>query len=169
MYVLWRCFVVVKKEKLYYSQTEIANELKVSQATISRLLRFKDIKPVKRDGKTKKYTKEQLKHISFLLTDKKERTTENTLNDKLFKELKKEIESLEQDKKDYQDQINQLQEQLKMAQINLNQSQQLQLEQSKKIKELEAPKDNMNEEEIKMKSNAPTTENKSIWSRIFRN
>ena len=96
---------MVKKEKLYYSQTEIA----------------------KRDGKTKKYSKEQLKHISFLLSEKKERITENTLNDKLFKELKKEIESLEQDKKDYQDQINQLQEQLRMAQVNLNQSQQLQL------------------------------------------
>ena len=160
---------MVKKEKLYYSQTEIANELKVSQATISRLLRFKDIKPVKRDGKTKKYSKEQLKHISFLLTDKKERTTENTLNDKLFKELKKEIESLEQDKKDYQDQINQLQEQLKMAQINLNQSQQLQLEQSKKIKELEAPKEEQDGDvkENKTQTNDETTEKKSFWSRIF--
>ena len=140
---------MVKKEKLYYSQTEIANELKVSQATISRLLRFKDIQPVKRDGKTKKYSKEQLKHISFLLSEKKERITENTLNDKLFKELKKEIESLEQDKKDYQDQINQLQEQLRMAQVNLNQSQQLQLEQSKKIKELESPKQDNDKDDTK--------------------
>lgn len=161
---------MVKKEKLYYSQTEIANELKVSQATISRLLRFKDIQPVKRDGKTKKYSKEQLKHIAFLLADKKERTTENTLNDKLFKELKKEIESLEQDKKDCQAQINQLQEQLKMAQINLNQSQQLQLEQSKKIKELEAPKTEKEDvEESKTQSNDATTEKKSFWSRILGN
>ena len=72
---------MVKKEKLYYSQTEIAKELQVSQATISRLLRFKDIQPVKRDGKTKKYSKAQLKHISFLLAVKYERTTENTLHD----------------------------------------------------------------------------------------
>ena len=161
---------MVKKEKLYYSQTEIANELKVSQATISRLLRFKDIQPVKRDGKTKKYSKEQLKHISFLLADKKERTTENTFNDKLFKELKKEIESLEQDKKDYQDQINQLQEQLKMAQINLNQSQQLQLEQSKKIKELEAPKEEQDGDVKEENSNkTKSQQKKSFWSRVFGN
>ena len=138
---------MVKEEKLYYSQTEIANELKVSQATISRLLRFKDIQPVKRDGKTKKYSKEQLKHISFLLADKKERITENTLNDKLFKELKKEIE------------------------INLNQSQQLQLEQSKKIKELEAPKEEQDGDvkESKTQSNDATTEKKSFWRRILGN
>ena len=162
---------MVKEEKLYYSQTEIANELKVSQATISRLLRFKDIQPVKRDGKTKKYSKEQLKHISFLLADKKERVTENTLNEKLFKELKKEIENLEQDKKDYQDQINQLQEQLKMAQINLNQSQQLQLEQSKKIKELEAPKEHEDKDgkETQTQSGDDQVKNKSFWSRIFGN
>ena len=161
---------MVEKEKLYYSQTEIANELKVSQATISRLLRFKDIQPVKRDGKTKKYSKEQLKHISFLLSEKKERITENTLNDKLFKELKKEIESLEQDKKDYQDQINQLQEQLRMAQVNLNQSQQLQLEQSKKIKELEAPKqDNDKDETKETTSGDDETDKKSFWERVFGN
>lgn len=161
---------MVKKEKLYYSQTEIANELKVSQATISRLLRFKDIQPEKRDGKTKKYSKEQLKHISFLLSDKKGKATESTLNDKLFKELKKEIESLEQDKKDYQAQINQLQEQLKMAQINLNQSQQLQLEQSKKIKELEAPKEEQDGDVKEENSNeTKSQQKKSFWSRIFGN
>lgn len=160
---------MAKKEIRYYSQTEIAKELKVSQATISRLLRFKDIKPVQQDGKTKKYSEEQLKHISFLLSDKKERTTENTLNDKLFKELKKEIENLEQDKKDYQDQINQLQEQLKMAQINLNQSQQLQLEQSKKIKELEAPKEHEDndDKETQTQSGDEQVNKKSFWSRIF--
>ena len=161
-----------KKEKLYYSQTEIAKELQVSQATISRLLRFKDIQPVKRDGKTKKYSKKQLKHISYLLSDKKERNTENSLNDRLFKELKKEIYILEQDKKNYQSQINQLQEQLKMAQINLNQSQQLQLEQSKKIKELEAPKktkdngDDFQKEEVKKETEQ---QKKSFWNRIFGN
>lgn len=161
---------MAKKEIRYYSQTEIAKELKVSQATISRLLRFKDIKPVQQDGKTKKYSEEQLKHISFLLSDKKERTTENALNDKLFKELKKEIENLEQDKKDYQAQINQLQEQLKMAQINLNQSQQLQLEQSKKIKELEAPKEEKDGDVKEENSNEnKSQQKKSFWSRVFGN
>ena len=105
-----------------------------------------------------------------LLSEKKERITENTLNDKLFKELKKEIESLEQDKKDYQDQINQLQEQLRMAQVNLNQSQQLQLEQSKKIKELEAPKqDNDKDETKETTSGDDETDKKSFWERVFGN
>ena len=161
---------MAKKDIRYYSQTEIAKELKVSQATISRLLRFKDIKPVQQDGKTKKYSEKQLKHISYLLSDKKERNTENSLNDRLFKELKKEIDSLEQDKKDYQAQINQLQEQLKMAQINLNQSQQLQLEQSKKIKELEAPKEEKDGDVKEENSNEnKSQQKKSFWSRVFGN
>lgn len=62
-----------------------------------------------------------------------------------------------------------MQEQLKMAQINLNQSQQLQLEQSKKIKELEAPKEEQDGDvkENKTQTNDETTEKKSFWSRIF--
>ena len=56
-----------------------------------------------------------------------------------------------------------------MAQINLNQSQQLQLEQSKKIKELEAPKEEQDGDvkENKTQTNDETTEKKSFWSRIF--
>ena len=70
------------------------------------------------------------------------------------------IETLQKQLEVKDKQIEQLNEQLKMAQINLNQSQQLALEQSKKIKELEAPKETA--ESVK-----ETPKKKSLFERIF--
>ena len=163
-----------KKENKYYSQTEIAKKLNVSQATISRLVRQKGITPVKGDAKTKKYSEKQLNQIAFMLSGKKERDASKEANDRLFTELKKEITDLQKDKEEYQRQIDNLNEQLKMAQINLNRSQQLQLEQAKKIKQLEAPASD-NEKTTENKK-APTneqeqekSEKKSLWERLFGN
>lgn len=137
----WGIFQVSESnEKKYYSQTEIAKELKASQATISRIIRKNGITPAKLQGKRKLFSKEQVKQISFLLAGKKETKAKNVDDDNVSSEWKKEIKRLHEELSVKDNQINDLNEQLKMAQINLNQSQQLQLEQSKKIKELEAPK-----------------------------
>lgn len=116
--------------------------LNVSQATISRLVKANDIEPVKGDGKTKKYNRTQFKKLDVLLNAKRVKVVSGSNNDdQLVKELRKEIEDLKADKKAQRKQIDDLSEQLKMAQINLNQSQQLQLKQAEKITQLEAPKD----------------------------
>lgn len=135
-----------KKEIKYYFQAEIAKELNVSEATVSRIIRQNAIKPAKEEGKKRLFSQQQLNRIAFLLSEKKERKDGDAGLDSLSRELKKEIENLKKDKEQYikelaikDNQINQLNDRLKMAQINLSQSQQLQLEQSQKIKELEAP------------------------------
>ena len=48
------------KENLY-SQTQLSKELKVSQSTITRLIRDSGIEPTKTIGRKKLYSKEQKK------------------------------------------------------------------------------------------------------------
>lgn len=115
-----------------YSQAAIAKTLGVSEATISRAIDDLKLNPAKIDGKSKLYTADQVEQI-------KEARKQGTTN----KGNKAEIEKLRQDyieqlrAKDKQ--IDQLNEQLRMAQINLNQAQQLQLEQAQEIKRLQLP------------------------------
>lgn len=115
-----------------YSQAAIAKTLGLSEATISRAIDDLKLNPAKIDGKSKLYTSDQVEQI-------KEARKQGTTN----KGNKAEIEKLRQDyieqlrAKDKQ--IDQLNEQLRMAQVNLNQSQQLQLEQAREIKRLQLP------------------------------
>lgn len=115
-----------------YSQAAIAKTLGLSEATISRAIDDLKLNPAKIDGKSKLYTSDQVEQI-------KEARKQGTTN----KGNKAEIEKLRQDyieqlrAKDKQ--IDQLNEQLRMAQINLNQAQQLQLEQAQEIKRLQLP------------------------------
>lgn len=117
-----------------YSQSAIAKTLGLSEATISRAIDELKLTPARIDGKSKLYTADQVEQI-------KEARKQGTTN----KGNKAEIEKLRQDyieqlrAKDKQ--IDQLNEQLRMAQINLSQSQQLQLKQAEHIKRLEAPQE----------------------------
>lgn len=112
-----------------YSQSAIAKSLGVSEATISRAIDELKLTPAKVDGKSKLYTAEQVEQI------KEARKQGTAAKNKAQGEVDRLMEQLRA--KD--EQIDQLNEQLRMAQINLNQAQQLQLEQAQEIKRLQLP------------------------------
>lgn len=124
------------KDELY-SQTEIAELLGVSGSTISRAIDDLDLTPAKVDGKRRLYTAGQVDKIKKARQQATTSTGKDSTKDQLEKLRQDYLEQLKAKDK----QIDQLNEQLKMAQINLNQSQQLQLEQANQIKRLEAPQE----------------------------
>lgn len=112
-----------------YSQSAIAKTLGLSEATISRAIDDLKLTPAKVDGKSKLYTAEQVEQI------KEARKQGTAAKHKVQGEIDRLMEQLRA--KD--EQISQLNDQLRMAQINLNQAQQLQLEQAQEIKRLQLP------------------------------
>lgn len=124
------------KDELY-SQTEIAELLGVSGSTISRAIDGLNLTPAKVDGKRRLYTAGQVDKIKKARQQATTSTGKDSTKDQLEKLRQDYLEQLKAKDK----QIDQLNEQLKMAQINLNQSQQLQLRQAEQIKRLEAPQD----------------------------
>lgn len=112
-----------------YSQSAIAKTLGLSEATISRAIDDLKLNPAKIDGKSKLYTSAQVEQI------KEARKQGTTAKNKAQGEIDRLMEQLRA--KD--EQISQLNDQLRMAQINLNQAQQLQLEQAQEIKRLQLP------------------------------
>ena len=101
----------------------------MSEATISRAIDDLKLTPAKVDGKSKLYTAEQVEQI------KEARKQGTAAKNKAQGEIDRLMEQLRA--KD--EQISQLNDQLRMAQINLNQAQQLQLEQAQEIKRLQLP------------------------------
>ena len=124
------------KDELY-SQTEIAELLGVSGSTISRAIDDLDLTPAKIDGKRRLYTTEQVDKIKKARQQATTNTGKDTAKDQIEKLRQDYIEQLKA--KDRQ--IDQLNEQLRMAQINLSQSQQLQLKQAEQVKQLELPQE----------------------------
>lgn len=124
------------KDKLY-SQTEIAELLGVSGSTISREIDDLNLTPAKIDGKRRLYTAGQVDKIKKSRQQATTNTGKDTTKDQIEKLRQDYLEQLRAKDK----QIDQLNEQLKMAQINLSQSQQLQLRQAEQIKRLETPQD----------------------------
>ncbi|MEE6636135.1 HTH domain-containing protein [Limosilactobacillus pontis] len=122
------------KDELY-SQTEIAKLLGVSGSTISRAIDDLDLTPAKIDGKRRLYTAGQVDKIKKARQQATTSTGKDSTKDQIEKLRQDYIEQLKAKDK----QIDQLNEQLKMAQINLSQSQQLQLQQAEQIKRLELP------------------------------
>lgn len=61
-----------KKEEMLYSQTQIASNLKISQSTVTRLLKKNGLRPVK-IGKAKLYSKDQIEtlNLSMLACNRK--------------------------------------------------------------------------------------------------
>ena len=124
------------KDKLY-SQTEIAELLGVSGSTISREIDDLNLTPAKIDGKRRLYTAGQVDKIKKSRQQATTNTGKDTTKDQIEKLRQDYLEQLRAKDK----QIDQLNEQLKMAQINLSQSQQLQLRQADQIKRLEEPQE----------------------------
>ncbi|MEE6660285.1 HTH domain-containing protein [Limosilactobacillus pontis] len=119
------------------SQAKIAERLEVSQATISRAIESLGLTPAKVDGKRRLYTAEQVDKIKEARKQGTTSSGKDTTKDQLEKLRQDYLDQLKAKDK----QIDQLNEQLKMAQINLSQSQQLQLRQADQIKRLEAPQE----------------------------
>lgn len=116
--------------------TELSRVTGVSGASITALAKKWKLKPTKTGEYNRKYysAKDCQRIIDHYQSKAKTgaKTTKTATKDEIIQTLRGQIE-------DQRHQIDQLNEQLKMAQINLNQSQQLQLEQANQIKRLEAP------------------------------
>ena len=82
-----------KEEKLY-SQTQLSKELKVSQSTITRLIRDSGIEPTKTIGRKKLYSEDQLKILRLSSFERKKDTNEIPNNNGLSVFLQEEIKRL---------------------------------------------------------------------------
>lgn len=115
--------------------TELSRVIGVSGASITVLAKKWKLRPTKTGEYNRKYySAKDCKRILDYYSSKAKTATKTATKDDLIKTLREQIE-------DQRHQIDQLNEQLKMAQINLSQSQQLQLQQAEQIKRLELPQD----------------------------
>lgn len=119
--------------------TELSRVTGVSGASITALVKKWKLKPTKTGEYNRKYysAKDCQRIIDYYSSKAKTGTktaTKTATKDEIIQTLREQIE-------DQRHQIDQLNEQLKMAQINLSQSQQLQLRQAEQIKRLETPQD----------------------------
>lgn len=139
-----------EKEELF-TMLEVAKIVGCSKSTVYRVVKENHLRAKKKKGQAKLYDETLIKLVRAKIND---------INDSKEAFQRISIETLQKQLDVKDKQIEQLNEQLKMAQINLNQSQQLALEQSKKIKELEAPKETT--ESVK-----EVPKKKSLFDRIF--
>ena len=160
--------------------TELSRVTGVSGASITVLVKKWKLKPTKTGAYNRKYygAKDCQRIIDYYQSKAKTGAKTVTKNE-IIQTLKDQIE-------DQRHQIDQLNEHLKMAQINLSQSQQLQLRQADQIKRLEAPQEATGavvsasdgkdtEESDKDKKTAHRTgesaqgkdQKRSLWARIF--
>lgn len=139
-----------EKEELF-TMLEVAKIVGCSKSTVYRVVKENHLRAKKKKGQAKLYDETLIKLV---------RTKIDDINSSKEPFQRISIETLRKQLDIKDKQIEQLNEQLKMAQINLNQSQQLALEQSKKIKELEAPKETV-------ESGEKTLKKKSLFDRIF--
>jgi DNA-binding transcriptional MerR regulator len=127
---------VTKTKTKSMTISDLSRVTGVSGASITALAKKWKLKPTKTGEYNRKYygAKDCQRIIDYYQSKAKTgtKTTKTATKDDL-------IEALREQVKDQKHQIDQLNEQLKMAQINLNQSQQLQLRQADQIKRLEAP------------------------------
>lgn len=118
--------------------TELSRVTGVSGASITALAKKWKLKPTKTGEYNRKYygAKDCQRIIDYYQSKAKTgaKTTKTATKDDLIQALREQV-------KDQRNQIDQLNEQLKMAQINLSQSQQLQLRQADQIKRLEGPQE----------------------------
>lgn len=141
----------VKKNEELFTMLDVAKIVGCSKSTVYRVVKDNHLRAKKKKGQAKLYDETLIKLVRTKIYD---------VNDSKEPVQRISIETLQKQLEAKDKQIDQLNEQLRMAQINLNQSQQLALEQSKKIKELEAPKEDA-------KSVKEVPKKKSLFERIF--
>lgn len=140
-----------KEKEQLFTMLEVAKIVGCSKSTVYRVVKDNHLRAKKKKGQAKLYDETLIKLVRSKIDDIS--NSKEPLQRISIETLQKQLETKDK-------QIEQLNEQLKMAQINLNQSQQLALEQSKKIKELEAPKETAESEE-------KTQKKKSLFDKIF--
>ena len=160
--------------------TELSRVTGVSGASITALVKKWKLKPTKTGEYNRKYySAKDYQRIIDYYSSKAKTGTKTATKDEIIQTLREQIE-------DQRHQIDQLNEQLKMAQINLSQSQQLQLRQADQIKRLEEPQEATGDV-VSPSSNQDTEESdedtrtahrtneddqgkdqkRSLWARIF--
>ena len=160
--------------------TELSRVTGVSGASITALVKKWKLKPTKTGEYNRKYySAKDYQRIIDYYSSKAKTATKTATKDEIIQTLREQIE-------DQRHQIDQLNEQLKMAQINLSQSQQLQLRQADQIKRLEEPQEATGDV-VSPSSNQDTEESdkdtrtahrtneddqgkdqkQSLWARIF--
>lgn len=125
--------------------SEMASVLDVSGASITALANKWQLKPTKTGQYNRKYysakdTERILNHYR-VKAKTKTKSTRPVSKDEIIAALRDQVKQQQHQLDVKDDQISELNEQLKMAQVNLNQSQQLQLNQAKQLERLQAPQD----------------------------
>ena len=162
------------KEKLY-SQTQLSKELKVSQSTITRLIRDSGIEPTKTIGRKKLYSEDQLKILRLSSFERKKDTHEvpnsNGLSVFLQKEIKRLHEENEKLTERYTEQLKAKDKQIDDLNERLSESHKLQLGLENQLKMLpETTQESQTQESetiVEETKKAPKSEKKGFWSRIF--
>lgn len=168
-------FQMTEKNKIkLYSQTQIAKELKVSQATITRLLKGSGIQPEKVEGKAKLYSQSQVDKIRLLFLRKKERNADDDYLNNISSFLRKEIETLhdenEKIEEKYTEQLKVKDKQIDDLNERLKEAHQLQLGLEQKLKMLpsKSNENNLVEGEAVENKKNPEEPKKGFWSRLFK-
>ena len=125
--------------------SEMASVLDVSGASITALVNKWQLKPTKTGQYNRKYysAKDTERILNHYRNKAKTKTkgTKPVSKDEIIAALRDQVKQQQHQLDVKDDQISELNEQLKMAQVNLNQSQQLQLNQAKQLERLQAPQD----------------------------
>ena len=122
----------VKKNEELFTMLDVAKIVGCSKSTVYRVVKDNHLRAKKKKGQSKLYDETLIKLV---------RTKIDDVNDSKEPVQRISIETLQKQLEAKDKQIDQLNEQLRMAQINLSQSQQLQLKQAEQIKRLEAPQE----------------------------
>lgn len=162
------------KENLY-SQTQLSKALKVSQSTITRLIRDSGIEPTKTIGRKKLYSEDQLKILRLLSFERKKDTHEVPNNNGLSVFLQEEIKRLHEENEKlterYTEQLKAKDKQIDDLNERLSESHKLQLGLENQLKMLpETTQESQTQESetvVEETKKAPKSEKKGFWSRIF--
>lgn len=122
----------VNGNRTLYTMLEMAKIAGTSKSTVYRTIKEKHIEPTKHKGQSNLYDEAVLKLVISKIEE--DSVSHDPVQRISIETLQKQLEAKDK-------QIDQLNEQLRMAQINLSQSQQLQLKQAEQIKRLEAPQE----------------------------
>lgn len=86
----------IVKDRMY-SQTELAKKMKVSQATVTRIIRENGVKPIRIEGRKKLYSSNQLEKLHLSSFERKKDTNETVDNNDFLIFLQKEIKRLHEE------------------------------------------------------------------------
>lgn len=165
----------MSNKKRLYTQKEMADRLGTSKSTVYRLIKERGLKSEEKRSQTLLYSESVLKAVTAAFNERKSESnsgSESVKNEQLIALLKDELQESRK-------QIDNLNDQLKAAQTNLNQSQQLQLNLQQQIKALQAPQKATAASESNSKTNDDETtkdtekaakepEKLKWWQRIFK-